>query len=92
MTLLDKDIREPLFQYLEERYGMVRILEEKEIASICKIVLYAWMLRVIRSARRPWSQPARFGAFGLKTRTVRRSVCPRKMYVPPARRLVNRRA
>ncbi|MBR2596352.1 MAG: sce7726 family protein [Solobacterium sp.] len=33
MTLLDKDIREPLFQYLEERYGLVRILEEKEIGQ-----------------------------------------------------------
>lgn len=33
MTLLDKDIREPLFQYLEERYGPVRILEEKEIGK-----------------------------------------------------------
>ena len=27
--LLDKDIREPLFEFLEERYGKVRILEEK---------------------------------------------------------------
>ncbi len=27
--LLDKDIREPLFDFLEERYGKVRILEEK---------------------------------------------------------------
>ena len=31
--MLDKDIREPLFQYLEERYGLVRILEEKEIGQ-----------------------------------------------------------
>lgn len=31
MTLLDKDIREPLFAWLEEKYGIVRILEEKEI-------------------------------------------------------------
>ena len=29
MMLLDKDIREPLFEFLEERYGKVRILEEK---------------------------------------------------------------
>ena len=28
-TLLDADIREPLFAYLEERYGKVRFLEEK---------------------------------------------------------------
>lgn len=27
--LLDKDIREPLFDFLEEKYGKVRILEEK---------------------------------------------------------------
>ncbi len=27
--LYDKDIREPLFDYLEERYGKVRILQEK---------------------------------------------------------------
>ena len=29
--LKDKDIREPLFTYLEERYGKVRIFEEKNI-------------------------------------------------------------
>ncbi len=28
-VLYDKDIREPLFEYLEERYGKIRILEEK---------------------------------------------------------------
>ena len=27
--LYDKDIREPLFDFLEERYGKVRIFEEK---------------------------------------------------------------
>ena len=27
--LLDKDIREPLFDHLEENYGKIRILEEK---------------------------------------------------------------
>ena len=31
MALLDKDIREPLFFFLEEKYGKVRILEEKNI-------------------------------------------------------------
>lgn len=31
MMLLDKDIREPLFEFLEERYGKVRILEEKTV-------------------------------------------------------------
>ena len=30
MTLLDKDIREPLFDWLEQRYGRIRILEEKQ--------------------------------------------------------------
>lgn len=29
MILRDKDIREPLFEFLEENYGIVRILEEK---------------------------------------------------------------
>ncbi len=29
--LYDKDIREPLFEYMEERYGKVRIIEEKQI-------------------------------------------------------------
>lgn len=29
--LYDKDIREPLFDYMEERYGKVRIIEEKQI-------------------------------------------------------------
>lgn len=29
MTLYDKDIREPLFEFLEQEYGMIRILEEK---------------------------------------------------------------
>ncbi len=28
--LLDKDIREPLFDFLEETYGKIRILEEKD--------------------------------------------------------------
>ena len=31
--LKDKDIREPLFFFLEERYGKIRILEEKNIGS-----------------------------------------------------------
>lgn len=30
MTLYDRDIREPLFQWLEEKYGMMRIIEEKQ--------------------------------------------------------------
>ena len=29
--MLDADIREPLFDYLEERYGKVRTIEEKII-------------------------------------------------------------
>lgn len=31
--LYDKDIREPLFEYLEEKYGKVRIIEEKVIGK-----------------------------------------------------------
>ena len=27
--MLDKDIREPLFDYLDERYVKVRVIEEK---------------------------------------------------------------
>ena len=29
--LYDKDIREPLFEFLEELYGKVRIIEEKQM-------------------------------------------------------------
>lgn len=29
--LYDRDIREPLFDYLEERYGKVRVIEEKQM-------------------------------------------------------------
>lgn len=32
-TLYDKDIREPLFDFLEETYGKTRILEEKRTGS-----------------------------------------------------------
>ena len=34
LVLHDKDIREPLFDFLEETYGKVRILEEKQIGSV----------------------------------------------------------
>jgi hypothetical protein len=30
-SLHDKDIREPLFDFLEEKYGKVRIMEEKQM-------------------------------------------------------------
>ena len=33
MNLYDKDIREPLFEFLEETFGKVRILEEKRTGS-----------------------------------------------------------
>ena len=33
MTLLDHDIREPLFDFLEQTYGKIRILEEKQIGA-----------------------------------------------------------
>ena len=32
-VLHDKDIREPLFEYLEDNFGKVRILEEKRTGS-----------------------------------------------------------
>ena len=31
VKLYDKDIREPLFDFLEERYGKIRIIEEKQM-------------------------------------------------------------
>ena len=31
--LYDKDIREPLFDFLEGMYGKIRILEEKQIGK-----------------------------------------------------------
>ena len=31
--LKDKDIREPLFDFLEEQYGKVRIIEEKAMGK-----------------------------------------------------------
>lgn len=31
--LRDKDIREPLFDFLEETYGKVRIIEEKTMGK-----------------------------------------------------------
>lgn len=33
MVLHDKDIREPLFAYLEEHYGIIRIIEEKQMGK-----------------------------------------------------------
>ncbi len=33
MTLLDRDIREPLFDYLEGEFGIVRFLEEKQMGK-----------------------------------------------------------
>ncbi len=33
MALYDKDIREPLFDFLEERFGKIRIMEEKRIGK-----------------------------------------------------------
>ena len=32
-ALYDRDIREPLFDFLEERFGKIRILEEKRTGS-----------------------------------------------------------
>ena len=34
MVLYDKDIREPLFDYMEERDGKVRIIEEKQMGRL----------------------------------------------------------
>ena len=37
--LKDRDIREPLFAFLEESYGRIRIIEEKNMGGwhICKM-------------------------------------------------------
>lgn len=32
--LHDKDIREPLFEYLEETHGKIRIIEEKNMGGV----------------------------------------------------------
>ena len=43
--LYDKDIREPLFDFLEERHGKIRIIEEKQMgrsrADIVMVTEYA---------------------------------------------------
>ena len=36
--LYDKDIREPLFDYLEERYGKARMIEEKQMGRSRQIL------------------------------------------------------
>lgn len=33
MKVLDKDIREPLFEFLEDKYGKIRIFEEKQMGK-----------------------------------------------------------
>ena len=33
IMLYDRDIREPLFDFLEERYGKIRIIEEKQMGK-----------------------------------------------------------
>ncbi|MGN1167283.1 MAG: sce7726 family protein [Lachnospiraceae bacterium] len=41
--LYDRDIREPLFDFLEETYGKIRIIEEKTMGkSRADIVMVAW--------------------------------------------------
>ena len=34
--LYDKDIREPLFEFLEERYGKTRFLEEQVMGTVAR--------------------------------------------------------
>ena len=62
----DKDIREPLFDYLEETYGKIRILEEKMMgrsrADVVMVTEYALYGIEIKSdadtyARLPGSVP-----------------------------------
>lgn len=35
-TLYDRDIREPLFEFLEDTFGKVRILEEKRTGMLLR--------------------------------------------------------
>ena len=47
--LYDKDIREPLFDYLEEYYGKIRILEEKRTGrSRADIVMVLYLYGIYR--------------------------------------------
>lgn len=51
--MYDIDIREPLFDYLDERYGKNRILEEKTMgrsrADVIMIIEYEWIGLEIKS-------------------------------------------
>ena len=38
--LYDKDIRDPLFDFLEERYHKIRIIEEKQMGRSRACLLY----------------------------------------------------
>ena len=40
--LKDKDIREPLFDFFDEKFGKVRIIEEKQIAKSRADVCLYW--------------------------------------------------
>ena len=39
LVLYDRDIREPLFDYLEERFGKTRMFEEKIIDALADIIM-----------------------------------------------------
>ena len=49
--LYDKDIREPLFEFLEEKYGKIRIIEEKQMgksrADIMMVLQKALLMETI---------------------------------------------
>ena len=51
--LYDKDIREPLFDFLEGMYGKIRILEEKQMgksrADIVMAVSYTHLYTLIHA-------------------------------------------
>lgn len=46
-VLHDRDIREPLFDFLEERYGKVRILEEKQMGRSRADIVMVWERAVV---------------------------------------------
>ena len=68
--LYDKDIREPLFEFLEERYGKVRILEEKRMGRSRADAVMIMVRRRRMKIRRCWH------ICWITTSTMRRSLPP----------------
>lgn len=52
--LLDADIREPLFDYLEQRYEKVRFLEEKVTGKVRADIVMVLPDRINTERANPW--------------------------------------